>query len=293
VQGTQSYGAEVILKGQVFDEAKEYAYQLAKEKSYVFVHPYEDEKIVAGQGTLGLEVYDQIKNIDTMIVPVGGGGLISGVAVALKSLNPKIRVIGVQTVAADSMYQLFKNKSVANVPMYATIADGIAIKSPSEEIYRDLISKYVDDMVEVAEDEIAEAIVFLLERVKTVAEGAGAAALAAVLSHKIKLGDTNCVLVSGGNIDLNIVSQIIQRGQIQRGRLSEMSVIVKDIPGSLSQLTKILAEHKANILEVHHDRIQSGLNLKETKIDFVIETTSREHIKQIREALQKWGAKFE
>jgi threonine dehydratase len=293
VQGTQSYGAEVILKGQVFDEAKEYAYQLAKEKSYVFVHPYEDEKIVAGQGTLGLEVYDQIKNIDTMIVPVGGGGLISGVAVALKSLNPKIRVIGVQTVAADSMYQLFKNKSVVNVPMYATIADGIAIKSPSEEIYRDLVSKYVDDMVEVAEDEIAEAIVFLLERVKTVAEGAGAAALAAVLSHKIKLGDTNCVLVSGGNIDLNIVSQIIQRGQIQRGRLSEMSVIVKDIPGSLSQLTKILAEHKANILEVHHDRIQSGLNLKETKIDFVIETTSREHIKQIREALQKWGAKFE
>jgi threonine dehydratase len=293
VQGTQSYGAEVILKGQVFDEAKEYAYQLAKEKSYVFVHPYEDEKIVAGQGTLGLEVFDQIKNVDTMIVPVGGGGLISGVAVALKSLNPKIRVIGVQTVAADSMYQLFKNKSVVNVPMYATIADGIAIKSPSEEIYRDLVSKYVDDMVEVAEDEIAEAIVFLLERVKTVAEGAGAAALAAVLSHKIKLGDTNCVLVSGGNIDLNIVSQIIQRGQIQRGRLSEMSVIVKDIPGSLSQLTKILAEHKANILEVHHDRIQSGLNLKETKIDFVIETTSREHIKQIREALQKWGAKFE
>jgi threonine dehydratase len=293
VQGTQSYGAEVILKGQVFDEAKEYAYQLAKEKSYVFVHPYEDEKIVAGQGTLGLEVFDQIKNVDTMIVPVGGGGLISGVAVALKSLNPKIRVIGVQTVAADSMYQLFKNKSVVNVPMYATIADGIAIKSPSEEIYRDLVSKYVDDMVEVAEDEIAEAIVFLLERVKTVAEGAGAAALAAVLSHKIKLGNTNCVLVSGGNIDLNIVSQIIQRGQIQRGRLSEMSVIVKDIPGSLSQLTKILAEHKANILEVHHDRIQSGLNLKETKIDFVIETTSREHIKQIREALQKWGAKFE
>jgi threonine dehydratase len=143
----------------------------------------------------------------------------------------------------------------------------------------------------VTEGEIAEAIVFLLERAKTVAEGAGATALAAVLSKKVKLGQKNIVLVCGGNIDLNIVSQVIQRGQIQRGRLSEMSVIVPDIPGSLSQLTKILAEYKANILEVHHDRIKHGLNLKETKIDFVIETTSHQHIASIREALIKWGAR--
>lgn len=293
VQGTQGYGAEVILHGQSFDETKEYAIQLAQEKSYAFVHPYEDEKVIAGQGTLGLEVFEQIEGMDTMLIPIGGGGLISGISVALKSLNPKIKIIGVQAAAADSMYQLFKQKHVINVPgSLATIADGIAIKAPSEAMYQDFISKYVDDVVTVTEDEISEALVFLLERVKTVAEGSGAATLAAVLSHKAKLGEKNCVLVSGGNIDLNIVSQIIQRGQIKRGRLSEMSVVVKDIPGSLSQLTKILAEYKANILEVHHDRIQTGLNLKETKIDFVIETTSHDHITKIKEALQKWGAKF-
>lgn len=292
VNATQGYGAEVILKGQVFDEAKEFAYQLAKEKSYVFVHPYEDEKVIAGQGTIGLEIYEQISQLDTVIVPVGGGGLISGVAVALKSLNPAIRIIGVQPAVADGMYQLFTNKVVIEPLRVASIADGLAIKSPSKVMYTSFISKYVDEMVTVTEDEIAEAIVFLLERAKTVTEGAGAAGLAAVLSNKVKLGDKNCVLVCGGNIDLNIVSQVIQRGQIKRGRLSEMSVIVKDVPGSLSQLTTILAEHRANILEVHHDRIQSGLNLKETKIDIVIETTSLEHIKKIREALQQWGAKF-
>lgn len=160
-------------------------------------------------------------------------------------------------------------------------------------MYDNFISKYVDDIVTVSEGEIAEAIVYLLERVKSVSEGAGAAALAAVLSNKVKLGKKNCITVSGGNIDLNIVSQVIQRGQIERGRLSEMSVIVPDVPGSLSQLTKILAEFKANIMEVHHDRIKFGLNLKETKIDFVIETTSHEHIARIREALKKWGAKVQ
>lgn len=294
IQATQNYGAEVILKGQIFDEAKDHAVQLAQQKGYVFVHPYEDEKVIAGQGTIGLEIYEQIKNLDLIVVPVGGGGLISGIAIAIKTLNPKIKVIGVQAAATDSMFQLYKNKSIAQSKVYlSTIADGIAIKVPSPKMYENFISKYVDDIVTVTEGEIAEAIVYLLERVKTVAEGAGAAATAAVLSNKIKMDKTNCVMVSGGNIDLNIVSQVIQRGQIQRGRLSEMSVIVPDVPGSLSQLTKILAEYKANIMEVHHDRVKFGLNLKETKIDFVIETTSHEHINQIREALKKWGAKVQ
>lgn len=293
IQATQNYGAEVILKGQMFDEARDYAYQLAKEKSYVVVHPYEDEKVVAGQGTIGLEVFEQVPDLNTMIVPIGGGGLISGIAVALKTLNPNIRIIGVQAAAADSMYRYFKNKSFPeNLPAVASIADGIAIKAPSRAMYENFISKYIDDVVTVSEGEIAEAIVYLLERVKTVAEGAGAAALAAILSNKVKLGAKNCIIVCGGNIDLNIVSQVIQRGQIQRGRLSEMSVIVPDIPGSLSQLTRILAEHKANILEVHHDRVEHGLNLKETKIDFVIETTGHDHIQRISEALKKWGAKL-
>lgn len=294
VQATQNYGAEVILKGQSFDEAKEYAFQLAQEKAYAFVHPYEDAHVIAGQGTVGLEIYSQVDKLDTVIAPIGGGGLISGVAIALKSLKPDIRVIGVQTEAINTMFQLYKQSNYTLPSLtVATIADGIAIKAPSRLMFEKFISKYVDDIVTVTEGEVSEAIVFLLERAKSVAEGAGAAALAAVLSGKVNLGERNCVIVSGGNIDLNIVSQIIQRGQIQRGRLSEMSVIVPDVPGSLSQLTKILAEHKANILEVHHDRVKHGLGLKETKIDFVIETTGHDHIQRIRDALSQWGAKLQ
>lgn len=294
IEATKYYGAEVILKGQSFDEAKDYAYQLAQEKSYVFVHPYEDEKVIAGQGTLGLEIFQQIKNLDQVVVPIGGGGLISGIGIALKELNPKIKVIGVQASSADSMYQLFKTKKMAPLQVkVSSIADGIAIKAPSQKMYDSFISKFVDDIVTVSEGEIAESIVFLLERAKSVAEGAGATALAAVLAGRVKLEKTNCVLVCGGNIDLNIISQVIQKGQIQRGRLIEMSVVVSDIPGSLSEITRILAEHKANILEVHHDRVKHGLNLKETEIDFVIETTSHEHIQKIREALKQWGVKIQ
>lgn len=291
INATQNYGAEVILKGQTFDEAKAYAYQLAQEKGYVFVHPYEDEHVIAGQGTIGLEVFQQVKDLNMMIVPIGGGGLISGIAVALKTLNPKIKVIGVQSKAVDTMYQLFKNHKFNFSNIKATIADGIAVQSPSQNMFDSFIAKYVDDIVTVDEAEIAEAIVFLLERAKTVSEGAGAAALAALLSKRVAPMAKTCVIVCGGNIDLNIISQVIQRGQIQRGRLCEMSVVVPDIPGSLNQLTRILAEHKANVLEVHHDRIKQGLNLKETRIDFVIETTSHEHIERIRESLKNWGAK--
>lgn len=292
VNATQNYGAEVILKGQTFDEAKSYAYQLAQEKSYVFVHPYEDEKVIAGQGTLGLEIERQVKGLEMMIVPIGGGGLISGISVALKTLNPKIKMIGVQTQAVDTMYQLFKSHKPNLMNVKPTIADGIAVQSPSQQMFESFIQKNVDDIVTVEEAEIAEAIVFLLERAKTVSEGAGATALAALLSRKIVPAKKTCAIVCGGNIDLNIISQVIQRGQIQRGRLCEMSVIVPDIPGSLSQLTRILAEHKANVLEVHHDRVKQGLNLKETRIDFVIETTSHAHIEAIRESLKNWGARM-
>lgn len=292
IEATKNYGAEVVLFGQSFDEAKEHAISLAHQKSFVFVHPYEDEKVIAGQGTIGLEVYRQIKNLNLVVIPIGGGGLISGIGTALKSINPNIKIIGVQAAAADSMYHLFKNKKMSDVKSNVpTIADGIAIKAPSQKMYDHFISKVVDDIVTVSEGEISEAIVFLLERAKSVAEGAGAAALAAVISNKIKLEKNNCIMVCGGNIDLNIVSKVIQRGQIQRGRLCEMSVIVPDIPGSLSQLTKILADYKANVLEVHHDRVKHGLNLKETEIDFVVETTDHEHIQKIREALTKWGAR--
>lgn len=291
IQATKSYGAEVILHGSMFDEAKEYAFKLAKEKGYVFVHPFEDAKVIAGQGTIGLELIEQIKDLDTVVVPIGGGGLISGIAIALKSLNPRIRVIGVQTELVSTMVQMFKTKKYEPLTQaVSTLADGIAVKTPSQDMFDSFISKYVDEVATVTEGEIAEAIVFLLERAKTVAEGSGAVALAAALSKKIKLGRKNALLVCGGNIDLNIVSSIITRGQIQRGRLCELSVVVADIPGSLSRLTQILADRRANILEVHHDRLRHGLSLKETRIDFVIETTSHEHIQQIIHDLKLSGA---
>lgn len=292
IEATKHYGAEVILKGAMFDEAKEYAYQLAREKGYVFVHPFEDEKVIAGQGTIGLELLEQIPGLDTVVVPIGGGGLISGIAIAVKSLHPHIKVIGVQTAAVSTMAQLFHTQKYTALEHPAsTLADGIAIKQPSQVMYESFISKYIDEVVTVSEDEIAEAIVFLLERAKTVAEGSGAVALAAGLSKKLKLGKKTCFLICGGNIDLNIVADIIDRGQIQRGRLCELSVIVPDVPGSLSRLTKILAEHRANVLEVHHDRLRHGLSLKETRIDFVIETTSHSHIEKIISNLELSGAR--
>ncbi len=292
VEATKNYGATVILHGTSFDEAKYYAIQIAQEKGYTFVHPYEDEKVIAGQGTIGLEILEQVPHLSSIVVPIGGGGLISGIAIAAKSINPKIRIIGAQTESVSTMYQLFKNHKYETIRQpISTLADGIAIKKPSQMMFDDFISKYVDDVVTVTESEIAEAMVFLLERVKTVAEGSGAVALAAVLSNKnLDLGKTTCVLVCGGNVDLNMISGAIQHGQISRGRLCELSVIVPDIPGSLSRLTQILADHRANILEVHHDRIGTDLGMKQTKIDFVIETINHKHIEEIRQAIQKTGA---
>lgn len=293
VEATKKYGAEVISFGQTFDDAKEHAFKLAAEKKYVFVHPFEDPKVIAGQGTLGFEICEQIQNLDSIVVPIGGGGLISGIAVAAKHINPKIKIIGVQTEVVSTMVQMFRTHHFTPITAaISTIADGIAVKNPSQAMYDEFISKYVDDVTTVTEGQIAEAIVFLLERAKTVAEGSGAVALAAALTKKINLGKKSCLLVCGGNIDLNIISDIIVRGQIQRGRLCELSVIVPDVPGSLSRLTQMLAENKANILEVHHDRIKHGLSLKETRIDFVIETSGHSHIEIIRQALIKLGARI-
>lgn len=293
MEATRNYGAKVIIKGTSFDEAKEHALAYAKEHHLVFVHPYEDEKVIAGQGTLGIETLNQIHDLETLIVPVGGGGLISGMAIAAKHINPCIKVIGVQTEAINTMAQLYQNKSYKEIHhAVSTLADGIAIKKPSQVMYESFISKYVDDIVSVTEDQIAEAIVFLLERVKTVVEGSGAVGLAAILNTSLQLGKKTAVVISGGNIDLNIVSSIIQRGQIKRGRLCELSVIAPDIPGSLNELTRVLAENKANIMSVSHDRLKQGLTIKETKIDFVLETINQEHIDRIQNALRRVGAKI-
>lgn len=289
---TRGYGAEVVLQGEIYDEAFEHAKKLEKEHGFTFVHPYQDPFVIAGQGTIGIEILEKVPNLDTVIVPIGGGGLISGISLAVKSINPKCRVIGVQSDRFPGMSNLYKREPLSQVTRAATIADGIAIKKPSPEIYESFISKYVDEVVTVTDDEIAEAIVFLMERAKTVAEGAGAAAMAAAMSRSLNLGKRCCIIVCGGNIDLNIVAKIIDRGQIIRGRLCELSVIVDDLPGNLSRLTRAIAEEKANILEVRHARVSKGLSLRETRIDFVLETSSIEHVEKIKKALEATGAKF-
>ncbi len=293
VSATRNYGAEVILHGEIYDEAYEHARQLEKEHGYVFVHPYEDPYVIAGQGTIGLELMARLPQLDSLLVPIGGGGLISGVAIAVKALRPEVKIIGVQSSHAPSMSCLYNRTANPNGnKKISTIADGIAIKNPSQAMYDNFISKYVDEIVTVTDDEIAGAIVFLLERAKTVTEGSGAATMAAAMNRSLSLGQQSCILLSGGNIDLNIISQVITRGQITRGRLCELSVIVDDLPGSLNRMTQALALERANVLEVHHDRVSQGLYLRETKIDFVLETTSPEHVERLRQALTRAGGRI-
>jgi threonine dehydratase len=294
IQATKDYGAQVILHGEIYDEAYEYARELEKKHNYAFVHAYQDPAIIAGRGTIGLEVMEKIPDLDSIVVPIGGGGVISGIATAVKALNPKCRVIGVQSDQAPGMELMYHKKNAADSKKrIATIADGIAIKKPSPEMYEFFISKLVDEIVTVSDDELAEAIVFLLERAKTVTEGSGAAGVAAVMNRKLELGKKCCVILTGGNIDLNIISKVIDKGLIRKGRLAEFSVIVDDMPGNLNRLTQAIADLGGNVLEVHHDRVSEGLSLRETKIDFVLETSSEEHIQQIREALQKTGGRIQ
>ncbi len=297
VEATKSYGAEVIQYGEIFDETYEKARALEKTFGYTFMHPYEDPLIIAGQGTIGLEVLAQLPDLDTVVVPIGGGGLISGIAVVIKTLRPQCRVIGVQSAQAPSMHQLFHHQGPSSQikthkKKMSTIADGIAVKYPSEFMYKNYISRFVDDIVTVSEDEIAEAIVLLLERSKLVTEGSGAVGVAALLNRSIKLGRKACVILSGGNIDLNIISKVIEKGQIRKGRLVKLSVVVDDTPGNLNRLTKTIAELRANVLEVHHDRISQGLFLRETQVDFVLEVSNKEHILEIRQALEQTGGRI-
>jgi len=292
INATKGYGANVILKGEIYDDAYEYARHLEKDQGLVFVHPYEDPFIISGQGTIGLEVHEQLSDVDSVVIPIGGGGLISGISVALRALNPKIKIIGVQSDQAPGMNELFHHQSPQPKKRISTIADGIAIKNPSKVIYDSFISKNVDEVVTVSDDELAEAIVFLLERAKTLTEGSGAAAMAAAMNRKLSLGKRTCILLSGGNVDLNIIAKIIEKGQTKRGRLAALSVVVDDLPGNLNRLTKVIAEQKANVLEVHHDRVSQGLFLRETRVDFVLETSSPEHIQKIKDALTGAGGKI-
>jgi threonine dehydratase len=293
VEATRDYGAEVILKGDYYDLAQDHARSLATEKDYILIPPFEDPWIIAGQGTIGLELHEELADIDSVIVPIGGGGLIAGIAAAIKAVKPSCKILGVQSARAPSMAESFKNKSIGKeVKVASTIADGIAVKKPSPYIYDNYISKFVDDVATVTEDEIAEAIVLLMERAKTVVEGAGATGLAALLAGKLKPGKKCAVVLSGGNIDMNIIEKVIERGLSRHGRLVRFSVVVDDVPGMLSKITTCLAQQKANVLEVEHDRISNDLALLETRIDLLVETNSDEHAARIKSALKELGLRI-
>lgn len=293
IEATKKYGAQVIMHGDVVDDATLRAREIMQKEGSIFIHPYEDEKIIAGQGTIGLEILELIPDLESIIIPIGGGGLISGIATAVKAINPRCRVIGVQSAQADGMVRMFRHDALFERARVSTIADGIAIKKPSAAMYENFISKLVDDVVTVTDDEIAEAIVFLLERMKTVSEGAGAAGMAALMNQKLNLGKKTCIVLSGGNIDLNMVAKIIEKGQLRKGRLCELSVVVDDLPGNLSRMTQAIASLGANVLQVHHDRIAQGLILRETRIEFVLETKNVDHIQQIKEALIMAGGRIQ
>lgn len=294
VDGTKAYGANVILKGEFYDEAYAHALELEKSKGYIFVHPYQDAKIIAGQGTIGLEILEEIPDLDSIVVPIGGGGLISGIATAVKALRPSCKIFGVVSNQAPGMMYMAKGQTwdPSAKKRIATIAEGIAIKNPSKLMAETYISRLVDDIVEVTDDEVAQAIVFLLEKGKTVVEGSGAAGLAAVMSNRFQLGAKSCVLLCGGNIDLNIISKVIERGQRRNHRLARIAVVVDDLPGNLHRLTGVFAEHMSNVLEVYHDRVSPELGLRETRIDFLVETSSDEHIQNILGALKIVGCRI-
>jgi threonine dehydratase len=289
VAATAAFGAEVVLHGANYDEACTEALLRAGREGMTFLHPFDDPEVIQGQGSIGLEILEQVPNIEAVVVPIGGGGLIGGVACAIKETNPKVRVIGVQTERLPSMLRAAEAGEPVTVPAEATIADGIAVRRSAERTLR-LVERYVDELVAVDEEEIASAILVLLEREKTLAEGAGAAALAAVLRHKSSLTtERTAVLVCGGNIDVSLLAKIIERGLVKDGRWMRLRIHLSDRPGSLHQLTKIIADLSANIVQTQYDRAYYGVSLGDTVIDFTLETRGAEHIARIERTLTEAG----
>ena len=291
VEATKSYGAEVNLVKGVYDDAYAEALRLRDEKGYTFIHPFDDENVIAGQGTIGLELLEQIPDMDAVIVPIGGGGLISGVAFAIKSLNPKIKVYGVQAAGAPSMYNSVKDGEIERLESVSTIADGIAVKEPGENTFK-YVSEYVDDIVTVTDDEISAAILALMEQHKLVTEGAGAVPVAAAMFNKVPVkGKKTVCLLSGGNIDVTILSRVIKRGLLMSGRSYSMMIELIDKPGQLMDVSRIIAELGGNVISIHHERANEGSAVNGCYLRIVLETRNYEHIEAIRQALAKEGFK--
>ncbi len=293
VSATRGYGAEVVLAGANYDEAYEEAVRRCKEFGLTFIHPFNDEAVIAGQGTLGLEMLEQHGDLDALVIPVGGGGLIAGVACAVKETNPKIKIIGVQSSKIASMKAALEKNALVTLPANKTIADGIAVRCAGTNTFP-LVRKYVDEIVTVDEEEIASAILQLLEKEKMLAEGAGAAATAAVLNKKIQnYGKKLGVLVSAGNIDVSLLSLIIERGLVKDGRLVRLRIHLPDHPGALERLSGVIAGQKANIVETNYDRAYYGVVLGDTVIDITMETRGPEHVADLTAALEAAGYPFE
>jgi threonine dehydratase len=289
VSATRAYGAEVLLHGTNYDEAYEKAVEQSKEDRLTLIHAFDDDAVIAGQGTLGLEILQQHPSIEAIVAPIGGGGLIGGIACAVKESNPAVQVFGVQPARIPSMKAAVAEGKPVTLESAKTIADGIAVRRAGERTLP-LVQKYVDGIVTVEEEEIANAILLLLEREKTLAEGAGAAAIAAVLNRKLPLqGKRVAVLVCGGNIDVTLLSRIIERGLVKDGRLVRLRVHLPDYPGALHRLTGILADHRANIVETAYDRAYHGVNLGDTAIDITMETRGPDHIAELLAALVSAG----
>ena len=290
VSRTRGFGARVVLHGTNFDEAQDRAREIEAAEKRTFVHPFDDDLVMAGQGTIGLELLEQNPYLEGVVIAVGGGGLAAGVAVAIKETNPRIRVYGVETTALASMKVAIEKGGPVTLPPARTIAEGIAVRRAGEKTL-EVVKKYLDDIVVVDEEEIAEAILTLLEQEKTVAEGAGAAPLAALLQKRIPavLGKKVAAVLTGGNIDVNVISRIIERGLVKSGRIVRFMVHIPDVPGTLARLTRIVADAKASVVQIHHDRTFIAGELNEAVIEVVLETRGFEHVDEVRSALVSGG----
>lgn len=281
VEATKSYGAEVVLVPGVYDDAAAKAAELRDEKGYTFLHPFNDEYVMAGQGTVGLEILERLEDAEVVLVPIGGGGLISGVACAIKSLKPNCKVYGVQAEGAPSMYNSFRDGKIETLSEVSTVADGIAVKQPGDKTF-EMCQKYVDGIVTVSEEEIASAILLLLEKHKMVAEGAGAVSVAAAMYNKADIkGKKTVCLISGGNVDINILDRIIDKGLQVNGRLTKFAVTMIDKPGQLIQLLQVIAEAGANIFNINHDRMVRNIAIGKCMVDVTVETRNKNHSEEL------------
>ena len=292
IEATKSYGAEVKLIDGVYDDAYEAAVRYYKESGAVFVHPFDDELVIAGQGTIGLELLRRLPELDAVIVPIGGGGLIAGIATCIKNINPRCKVYGVQAQGAPSMVNAMELHELHTLDRVSTVADGIAVKTPGSLTF-DLCEKYVDDIVTVTEDEIATAILTLIEQQKLIAEGAGAVSVAAAMFNKLPIkGQNIACVVSGGNIDVSILSRVINRGLLTAGRLSELTIELLDKPGQLKEIATIIADLGANVVRVHHNPGGKNTDINGCYLKVSMETRNHEHLAEIKNVMEARGYKI-